>query len=46
VGKYVVIASEPITADEDWTELPEGSVLGVAPNSHATERDLLAAAHH
>ena len=43
--RAAVIASEPITADEDWTELPEGSVLAVAPNAHPTERDLLAAAH-
>lgn len=43
--RAVVIASEPITADEDWTELPEGSVPGVAPNAHTMRRDLLAAAH-
>ncbi|GMQ86180.1 MAG: class II glutamine amidotransferase [Acidimicrobiia bacterium] len=43
--RSVVIASEPITGDEDWTELPEGSVLGVAPNAHTMKRDLLEAAH-
>lgn len=43
--RSVVIASEPITADEDWIELPEGSVLGVGPNAHTMKRDLLAAAH-
>lgn len=43
--RAVVIASEPITDDEDWTELPEGSVLGVAPNAHTMKRDLLAAAN-
>ena len=43
--RSVVIASEPITDDEDWTEIPEGSVLGVAPNLPTMNRDLLAAAH-
>ncbi len=43
--RAVVIASEPITDDEDWTELPERSVLGVAPNAHTIKRDLLAVAN-
>ena len=42
--RSVVIASEPIT-DEDWIEVPEGSVLGVSPDAHTMKRDLLAVAH-
>ena len=40
--RSVVIASEPIT-DERWTEVPEGSVLGVEPGAHTLVRDLLSA---
>lgn len=43
--RSVVIASEPIT-DEDWIEVPEGSVLGVAPDAHTMKRELLTAAQH
>lgn len=38
--RSVVIASEPIT-DEDWTEVPEGTVLGVEPGARTMQRDLL-----
>jgi glutamine amidotransferase len=36
----VVVASEPIT-DEDWIEVPEGSVLGVEPGAHTMRRSLV-----
>ena len=35
--RSVVIASEPIT-DEDWIEVPDGSVLGVEPGAHTMRR--------
>lgn len=38
--RAVVIASEPIT-DEDWIEVPDGSVLGVEPKAPTITRDLL-----
>jgi len=37
--RAVVVASEPIT-DEDWMEVPEGSVLGVEPRAHTLRRNL------
>jgi predicted glutamine amidotransferase len=40
--RSVVVASEPLT-DENWTEVPEASVLGVEPGAHTLTRDLLAA---
>jgi len=40
----VVIASEPIT-DEDWIEVPEGSVFGVEPSARTMQQDLLGPAH-
>jgi predicted glutamine amidotransferase len=39
--RSVVVASEPLT-DENWTEVPEASVLGVEPGAHTLTRDLLA----
>ncbi len=38
--RSVVIASEPIT-DEDWLEVPDGSILGVEPGAHTLRRDLV-----
>lgn len=38
--RAVVIASEP-TTDEDWLEVPEGSVLGVEPGAHTMKRSLV-----
>jgi glutamine amidotransferase len=41
----VVVASEPIT-DEDWIEVPEGSVLGVEPGAHTMRRSLILPDEH
>jgi glutamine amidotransferase len=41
----VVIASEPIT-DEDWIEVPDGSVLGVEPGAHTMRRSLVVPDRH
>lgn len=38
--KAVVIASEPLS-NEEWREIPEGSVLGVNPMLETTRRDLV-----
>lgn len=35
-----VIASAPIT-DEDWMEVPEGTVLGIEPGAHTMRRSLV-----
>jgi len=40
--RSVVVASEPIT-DENWIEVPEGSVLGVEPGAHTLKHDLVGA---
>jgi len=40
--RSVVVASEPIT-NERWTEVPEGTVLGIEPGAHTLVRDLLSA---
>ena len=39
-----VVASEPIT-DEDWMEVPEGSVLGIEPGAHTMRRSLIIPEH-
>lgn len=38
--RAVVIASEPLT-DEDWMEVPDGSILAVEPGAHTLRRDLV-----
>lgn len=38
--KAIAIASEPIT-NEDWREIPEGSVLGVGPDLTTVSRSLV-----
>ena len=38
--RAVVIASEPIT-NEDWSEIPEGTVFGVGPGARTVFRDFL-----
>ncbi len=40
--RSVVVASEPITA-EDWTPVPEGTVLAVEPGARTRTRDLISA---
>jgi len=40
--RSVVVASEPITA-EDWTSVPEGTVLAVEPGARTRTRDLISA---
>ncbi|GMR01712.1 MAG: class II glutamine amidotransferase [Acidimicrobiia bacterium] len=43
--RSVVVASEPIT-DENWLEVPEGSVLGVEPGAHTLKHDLASSSIH
>lgn len=38
--KAVVIASEPLS-NEEWREVPEGSVIGVNPMLETISRDLV-----
>jgi predicted glutamine amidotransferase len=40
-----VVASEPIT-DEDWMEVPEGTVLGIEPGAHTMRRSLIIPDRH